>query len=139
MQVAVAEEPKFMPKRGGYVAAIDISLRMEIHNDDTGIALDFLTCRILGVETEIPGIPNKIALSLNEFPDELLILSNGDTRGLCDAFGTYETGLWEGEDVMISIEEREFDGTPVWGMSVVGIEVGYTNEEEQDAQDYEAL
>ena len=112
--------PAFMKKKAGYLAAIDIFNTLEFIKRVYAWEEDSIITEITEVITEIPGIANKIGLRTKQYPEELLIMSNGDVRGLANYFETDLSEQWVGEPIEISLVEREFESTPVWGMSVQG-------------------
>ena len=112
--------PAFMKKKPGYLAAIDIFNTLEFIKRVYAWEENYIITEITAVITEIPDIPNKIGLRTNQYPEEILIMSNGDVRSLANYFETDLSEQWVGKSIEISLIEREFESTPVWGMSVRG-------------------
>ena len=112
-------QPIFMPKRGGYLAATDIFIMLSENKMSTvdEIVSFSLVTRIQDVKLNLPDLPSSKVALLTELSDELLILTRGDARALCDSLGENDTD-WIGKHIRIRLVEREFDNVPVWGVSV---------------------
>ena len=94
----------FMPKKDGYLAASDIP--------EVGIVTT------IDDIVKVDEIPNRICLKTAAYPDDLLILTKGDSEIMVNQIGSAESDDWLGRQIHIERVVRQFSGRPVWGMKV---------------------